>query len=170
MTDSLADKLRGLLASDVYSERGRLRSDDLLIRQRVDHGIGVTAERLRELATRWRADRLSAPTRENPFPPAEVMQPLRTADRLLRDLEDTAVAVRGLPLLNPDKVWNRVRAVGLAELTQFDWAMVYEADTLASEVCAALQLDQVPLQQVDGRVARLRQIIADRRRYVEFLA
>ncbi len=31
MPDSFADRLRGPLASDVYSEKGRLRSDDQLM-------------------------------------------------------------------------------------------------------------------------------------------
>lgn len=169
MTDPLVDRLRSLLASDVYNERGRLRSDDLLIRQRVDHGLGTAAAKLRELSQRWRADRVPPSTRENPFPPAEVMQPLRTADRLLRDLEDIATAVRGLPLLNPDKVWDRVRAVGLSELTHFDWAMIGEADALAGEVGRLYSLDMVQAPLVDARVARLRQIVADRRHYVDFL-
>jgi len=170
LSDSLADKLRNLLAADVYSERGRMRSDDLLIRQRVDHGLGAACERLRELAARWRTDRVPASTRENPFPPAEVMEPLRKADRLVRDLGDIAMVVRGLPLLNPDKTWNRVRAVELTELVQFDWAMVCEADALAAEVCEALTLDMVKFPLVDARISRIRQVVGDRRRYVEFLA
>jgi hypothetical protein len=32
MADTLGDRLRGLLASDVYSSKGRLRADDLLVR------------------------------------------------------------------------------------------------------------------------------------------
>lgn len=43
MTDSIGDRLRSLLASDVYNEKGRLRPD-----------------------------RVPPFTREQPFPPAEV--------------------------------------------------------------------------------------------------
>lgn len=170
MTDSIADRLRGLLASDVYNERGRLRADDLLIRQRVDHALGEATVRLRELAGRWRTDRVPPSTRENPFPPPEVMEPLRRADRLLRELEDVATAVRGLPLLSPDKVWDRVRSVGLAELMQFDWAMVCEADALAAELAEAYALDQVKTPLLEARLTRLRQTIADRRRYADYPA
>src|ERR1019366_8652745 len=54
------------------------------------------------------------------FPARWVMQPIRKAERLVRAFEDTSSAVRGLPLPNQDKVWNRVRSVGPDELLQFD--------------------------------------------------
>ena len=49
MAESLADRMRGLLASDVYTEKGRLRSDDLLVRERVGHGLSAASARIREL-------------------------------------------------------------------------------------------------------------------------
>ena len=49
MADTLGDRLRGLLASDVYSGKGRLRADDLLVRERVGRGLGEASARLREL-------------------------------------------------------------------------------------------------------------------------
>jgi hypothetical protein len=168
MTDSVTDRLRGLLASDVYSERGRLRADDLLVRQRVDHALGAAAERLRELSARWRTDRVPPSTRQNPFPPAEVMEPLRRADRMVLALQEAATAVRGLPLLSPDKVWDRVRGVGLAELAQFDWAMVCEAERLAAEIAEVHSLDMVASPLVDAHLERLRQVVADRRHYLEY--
>jgi hypothetical protein len=170
MTDGLADRLRSLLASDVYNERGRLRSDDLLVRQRVEHGLAFTAERLRGLASRWRTERVPPPSRASPFPPAEVMAPLRRAERLLRDVEDVTSSIRGLPLLNPDKVWDRVRGVGLQELINFDWAMVSESEQLAAEISDVGALDLLEPGLVENRLTRLRQVVIDRRRYIEYLA
>ena len=170
MTDSVGDKLRGLLASDIYSAKGRLRADDLLVRERVARSLAASTARLRDLASQWRADRVPPSTRENPFPPAEVMAPLRQADRLGRDIESVATAVRGLPLLPEDKVWDRVRRGGLDELMQFDWALVGEADDLAALQSATP--DQAPVDQagVQQRLRRLTEVIADRRRYAEFIA
>src|ERR1700678_947087 len=113
MADTIADRLRGLLASDVYTAKGRLRADDLLIRERVGGSLGQASARLRDLASQWRADRVPPSTRENPFPPTEVMAPLRQAERLGRDTESRATGVRGVPLLPEDKVWDRVRRGGL---------------------------------------------------------
>ncbi len=170
MTDSVADRLRGLLASDVYTAKGRLRADDLLVRERVTRSLAEATARLRDLASQWRADRVPASTRENPFPPAEVMAPLRQADKLGRDIDGAAVAVRGLPLLAEDKVWDRVRRGGLDELMQFDWALVGEADELAALLSAAADLAAVDQPAVRQRLRRLTEVIADRRRYAEVIA
>ena len=66
MSGTLSDRLRGLLASDVYSSKGRLRSGDLLVRERVGRGLGEASARLRELISRWRAGRVPPSTREQP--------------------------------------------------------------------------------------------------------
>jgi hypothetical protein len=50
MADTLSDRLRGPLASDVYSSKGRLRADDLLVRERVGRGLGEASARLRGCA------------------------------------------------------------------------------------------------------------------------
>lgn len=170
MTDSVADKLRGLLASDIYSAKGRLRADDLLVRERVARSLADSTARLRALASQWRADRVPPSTRENPFPSAEVMAPLRQADRLGKDIESVATAVRGLPLLPADRVWDRVRRGGLDELMQFDWALVGEANELAVLLSATPDLAAIDQAGVQQRLRRLTEVIADRRRYAEVIA
>ena len=167
MSESLANRLRGLLASDVYTEKGRLRSDDLLVRERVGHGLSAAAARLRELISGWRQDRVPPSTREQPFPPAEVMEPIRRAERLVKSIDETSSAVRGLPLLNADRVWDRVRQVGLDELMQFDWTLVGEADALAVEMTSVLELDAIDIPAVEARLRKIREVIADRQRYIE---
>lgn len=167
MADSLADRVRGLLASDVYSEKGRLRSDDLLVRERVGQNLAAAAARLRELVSVWRQDRVPPSTRENPFPPAEAMEPIRRGERLVRAIEDASSTVRGLPLLNQDKVWKRLRHVGLDELMQFDWNLVGEADALLSDLSRVAALDEVNVPAAEARLRKIREVIADRQRYVE---
>ncbi len=167
MTDNLADRLRSLLASDVYTERGRLRSDDQLVRERVGRGLSAAAASLRALVSRWRAERVPPSTREQPFPPAAVMEPIRQAERLIRLIEDVTTAVRGLPVLGSDKVWDRVRRVGLADLIQFDWTMVGESDLLAEDLEAVAALDELDVAAFEARVRKVRQIIEDRQRFIE---
>jgi hypothetical protein len=169
VTDTVADRLRSLLASDVYTTKGRLRADDLLVRERVSRSLAEATARLRDLASQWRADRVPPSTRENPFPPAEAMAPLRQSDRLGKDIEHVATAVRGLPLLPEDKVWDRVRNGGLDELLQFDWALVGEADELAANLTAAPDLAAIDHVAVQRHLRRLTEAIADRRRYIEVI-
>jgi hypothetical protein len=166
----LADRLRGLLASDVYTAKGRLRADDLLIRERVAGRLGEASARLRDLAAAWRADRVPPSTRDDPFPSAEVMAPLRQADRLGKDIDAVCTSVRGLPLLAEDRVWQRVRRAGLDELLQFDWGLVSESDELAAELAGAADLAAVDHAGARRRLGRLTEIIADRRQYVEVIA
>jgi hypothetical protein len=170
VTEPVGNRLRRLLASDVYSEKGRLRSDDLLVRERVRRGLGEATARLRQLASDWRADRVPPSTREQPFPPAEVMEPLRRAERLGRVIDDLSTTVGGLPLMSQDRVWDRVRRVGLDELLQFDWTMVGESDALARSLTECGALDDVDIGAAEQRISRLREAIADRRRYIEILA
>jgi hypothetical protein len=167
VTEGFPDRLRGLLASDVYTIKGRLRSDDLLVRERVGHDLGAACARVRELASRWRAERVPPSTREQPFPPAAVMEPLRAADRLVKAMEDAAASVRGLPLLSADRVWDRTRGIGLDELLQFDWTLVGEAAAMADEVQRASALDEVDVPAQEARLRKLREVMADRQRYTE---
>jgi hypothetical protein len=167
MADSLADRMRGLLASDVYTEKGRLRADDLLVRERVGSALAAATARMRDLIGAWRADRVPPSTREQPLPPAEVMEPIRRAERLVRAIDETAGRVRGLPLLNADRVWDRVRRVGLDELMQFDWTLVGEADALTTELNDVFGLDEVDPAAVEGRLRKIREVVADRQKYIE---
>jgi hypothetical protein len=161
VTEPVAGRLRGLLGSDVYTVKGRLRADDLLVRERVRRGLGEASARLRQLASEWRADRVPPSTREQPFPRAE---------RLGRAIEDVSTAVGGLPLMSQDRVWDRVRKVGLDELLQFDWTMVGESDALAQDITQCGALDQIDIESAQERIGRLREAMADRRRYLEILA
>jgi hypothetical protein len=77
---------------------------------------------------------------------------------------------RGLPVLNADRVWDRVRGVGLEELMQFDWGLVGEADALAQELSEVSELDAVDAASVEGRLRRIRELMGDRRRYLEIQA
>jgi hypothetical protein len=170
VTDGVADKLRGLLASDVYSQKGRLRADDLLVRERVGRGLGEATAHVRDLISRWRADRVPPSTREQPFPPPEAMEPIRRAERLIRAIDDTSATVRGLPLLNQDKVWDRVRRMGLDELLQFDWTLVGESDALCEQIRSVAVLDGIDVPANEARLRAIREVIADRKRYLEIQA
>ena len=170
MSETAADRLRSLLGCDVYTQKGRLRSDDLLVRERVRHGLGEATARLRQLISQWRADRMPPSTREQPFPPAEVMEPIRRAERLGRAIDDVSTTVGGLPLLSQDRVWDRVRSAGLDELLQFDWTMVGESDALAVAMAACGGLDEIDIGAAEERIQRLREAIGDRCRYLEIPA
>jgi hypothetical protein len=167
MTGSIADRLRSLLASDVYTAKGRLRSDDLLVRQRVCHGLSDASTKLKQLISEWRTDRVPPSTREQPFPPAGVMEPIRRGERLMKAIDGLSTDIGGLALLSEDRVWDRVRKVGLDELLQFDWTLVGEADAFGTAAAEWSVLDEIDIPDTEARLKRIRDVISDRRRYLE---
>jgi hypothetical protein len=98
------------------------------------------------------------------------MAPIRRAERLIRAIEDTSTLVGGLPLLSQDKVWDRVRKLGLDELLQFDWTLVGESDALGTAAADWPALDQIDATTVEASLRRIRDVIGERRRYLEILA
>lgn len=95
------------------------------------------------------------------------MEPIRRAERLVRGIGDASASIRGLPVLNQDKVWDRVRSAGLDELMQFDWTLAGEADALAAGVDRVPALDELDAPAVEARLRKLREVIADRQRFLE---
>jgi hypothetical protein len=171
VTEPVAGRLRGLLGSDVYTQKGRLRADDLLVRERVRRGLGEASTRLRQLISDWRADRVPPSTREQPFPPAAVMEPIRRAERLLRSMTELSTLINGLPVMNQDRVWKRVgRGIGLEELLQFDWTLVGEADALVTAAGEWGALDEVDVADTEAWLKRIRDVAGDRRRYLDIQA
>jgi hypothetical protein len=73
-------------------------------------------------------------------------------------------------VLNQDRVWDRVRRVGLDELLQFDWTLVGESDALSRELGSVTALDEIDVPAAEARLRSIREVIADRRRYAEILA
>jgi hypothetical protein len=159
--------LESVLGSEVYTQKGRLRADDQLVRARVTRALSDASAAIRNLISRWRADRVPPSTREQPFPPAEVMEPIRRAERLIREIDDAAGVIKGLPVLNQDKVWDQFRRAGINDLLQFDWTMVGESDSLAHDLSMVASLDEIDVPGYEARVRRLRDIVGDRQRFLE---
>ena len=75
--------------------------------------------------------------------------------------------VKGLPVLNQDKVWDRVRRIGLEDLLQFDWTLVGESDELARDLDLVAELDEIDVAGIEARVRKIREIVGERQRYLE---
>lgn len=165
---ALRDNLNRLLGYDCYSQKSQLRADDLLVRTKASQSLGQAAGMLREAAAQYRAHRVPASTREHPFPPAEVMAPLKEADRVRQAIESAASLIRGLPAPNQDGVWERLRreADTLDLLMQFDWLMVTQADTVTSLVrqVTADTLAEVPWGAMEAALEQLLATARDRQR------
>src|SRR5580700_1665974 len=92
-----------------YKTQGQLRADDLLIRQRVGAALGSAAGRIEQLAAEFQRKCIPAPSRQQPYPPAELMARLGDARALRQKLLDREILIQGLPAPAQDKVWQRLR-------------------------------------------------------------
>ena len=53
---------------------------------------------------------------------------------------------------------------------QFDWGLVGESDGLATDLAEVAELDTVDAAAVEGRLHRIRDLMGERRRYLEIQA
>ena len=60
--------------------------------------------------------------------------------------------------------------MGLDEPMQFDWGLVGESDGLATDLAEVAELDTVDAAAVEGRLRGIRDLIGERRRYLEIQA
>jgi len=124
--------LEGIFGNDLYTDHGRLRTDDLTVRNRLADLLNRSAAALREAAVDYQRNYIPLPSRERPFPPAETVEPARRADRLAAEVVAAADAVRNLSFPDPKKVWFRVRADHGAQLVSFDRSLVAHAEYVAA--------------------------------------
>jgi hypothetical protein len=101
----------------------RARAADLLAR---------AAATLREAAAAYQHTYVPLPTRENPFPPAEALEPARRAEALAKKLTECAERIRGVPFPDPDRLWRRLRRGGSVSLLEYDRLLVGHAQEAAS--------------------------------------
>jgi hypothetical protein len=116
-----------------YDDGNQARADDLLIRHKVCHRLGEAARSLSALEVAYRQRYVPSATREEPFPPAEVMERLRAIGRLKAQVQDLSVRLRGASAPTQDKVWFRLREERtlLLQLLSYDEGMIAGADRIA---------------------------------------
>jgi hypothetical protein len=92
-----------------YDARNVARSNDQLVRER---GAGLLGEAVAQLATyerRYRERNVLPATRENPFPPEDVMRRVRALDALRKRIEAAIAALATAETPATDSIWFRFR-------------------------------------------------------------
>jgi hypothetical protein len=146
-----------------YDDRNQVRADDLLIRQKVCYRLDGAVKSLSALEGAYRQRFIAPATREEPFPPAEMMERLRAIGRLKARIHDFSVRLRGASAPTQDKVWFRLREERtlLLQLLSYDEGMIAGAERIADLArsltperwdadppCCAAAFDN-PLQEID---------------------
>lgn len=147
-----------------YERRTQVRADDLLLRQHVAASLDQATATLR--AKHGRVAATAAVSREQPMPPAEVLQALRALDGARRSLDDLATLVRAAPLGAMDRTHERLRR-NLDVLAGL-WTADLRCAELGGQISAqarAVDEAQRPvagLDVLDGLLAGLASAVRDR--------
>lgn len=169
--EGLGRELQALLSGTIfsgYTDRAKFRSDDLGVRNSASQDVLRAKTYVEEAVSRWTAANVAEPTRESPFPPAEVTRTLQSLRAFVRELGDLESAIRGAEAPDYDSVWNPKRD-GVAVLTA-----LLEADRALLTHCRALEQRALDLAQSDlskeeafgelrGHMAQIRSALRQRR-------
>ena len=134
-----AQKLQVLFSGtgyNFYDDKNQVRADDLLVRQKAASALADAAECLNTLDTEFRHRFVPPATRENPFPPADVMQRVREIGHLRDRIRDLHTRIIGMPAPAQDKVWWRFRRelTLLNELFAFDYGLIEQSQAICEKV------------------------------------
>lgn len=113
IANPIMQKLDLMLLGDgfnFYRAENRLRADDLLVRQKACTPLGDAARRFGELAIEFQNKHIPAPTRDQPYPPADLTAVLRRLTELRSRISNMAARIQGLPAPTQDRIWRRFRS------------------------------------------------------------
>ena len=150
-----------------YTDRARLRGDDLAVRSAAGRYVLDAKQLLGAAISAWWSSAAGEPTRENPFPKPEVSKRLRDLRALEQSLADIETAIRGAVAPDFDAIWNR-RADGattLQALLNVDATLVERARTLtdlARQITAQSLAAQDPSTLLAQERDALRSILRQR--------
>jgi hypothetical protein len=151
-----------LVGVDLYGDAGRLRSDDLFVRDRVAGLLAQAAQTLSAAAAEYRRLHVPQPTREQPFPPPELLVPAEAARRCADRYTAAADRVRNAPFPpDPKKAWKKLRGSGAARLLELDRGLIGQAEFAAAVVSGvtADTLGDLPDQEAARALAEVASIL-----------
>lgn len=127
--------------------------------------LSRAAQALSAAAAEYRRTRVPAPTREQPFPPPELLEPAVAARRCAERYTAVADLVRNAPFPpDPKKAWKKLRSGGAARLLDLDRDLIAQAEYAAAvlgEVSADL-LHELPAHDAYDALATLTATLDER--------
>lgn len=166
--EGLERELGALLGSvnfSGYSDRARLRADDLAVRTFASQSVLDARKRVLTLIERWSAENIAEPTREHPFPPEETSKKLRSMHGFEARLAEIEGSIRSAEMPDLDHVWNqRTDGVRMLEtLLSIDRALVRATQTLAASAASVAAEELASLatavSDLEGAIAQRRSLV-----------
>lgn len=123
-----------------YNTTNQARSDDQLVRERASYFLGQAVTLLSSLRGEYQRRFLPPLTRENPFPPQEVMAQLHDMEEAQQSISALETHIRGMAVPTQDRTWWRFRQEQtlLAQLLSFDLQLVRGCEQIHQSVSGLL--------------------------------
>lgn len=149
-----------------YRSENQLRADDQKVRTLVSELLARAQKAVSAAEGEYRREFIPPPTRENPFPPANVIANAKKLEALCKAISGAEGQVRHAPVPENDRITQLYREEGktLAGLIEKDTVLVGQADTLRALV-AGKAPDEILglLSEVAEGLAAIAQTLAERR-------
>jgi hypothetical protein len=149
-----------------YREENQLRADDQKVRTLVSELLARAYKAVSAAEGAFRRDRIPAPSRANPFPPAEILADAKRLEALGKAIGGVEGQVRHAPVPENDRMTQRYREEGatLLALVEKDKILVGQAETLRALV-ADKPADAIlaAAADIEEGLAAITQTLAERR-------
>ncbi len=118
-----------------YRLENQLRSDDLLIREKVSYLLTHAHAAIAAAESEFRQQQLPPPTREQPFADPQAIRQAKGLAALGHSVATIESAIRAAPVPENDRMWQRHRREAnlLAQLLEIDTALVAIANAFATQ-------------------------------------
>jgi hypothetical protein len=150
-----------------YDARNVARSNDQIVRARVSDVLGTAALTLSTLEKTYKAHAFPGSTREQPYPPPEVMGRIRAIDDLRKRIEALASALVAAETPATDSTWFRLRdeRTLLQSLVAYDVVLAGGADRLAAaaSLIAPSDVEDAALAALESELQELQTAFTKRR-------
>jgi hypothetical protein len=115
-----------------YREENQLRTDDIVIRNKVSWLLGATASSIKALESKFRKDNLRPRSRENPLPDSEVVEKAKVLESLVQNIMQLNAKIQAQPVPENDRMTQRYRQEKetLRKLIEFDKRLVGQVQLL----------------------------------------
>jgi hypothetical protein len=153
-----------------YDARNVARANDQLVRAKASALLADAGRVLARLEFAYRAEYVPAPTREQPFPAADAIEPLKKLERTIRRMADADTRIRSLETPASDMIWFRIRdeRALLEKLLAYDVALAVSADAIARDVAGLdpAAVRSAAFSAVDAGLARIETALDGRRAFL----
>ena len=149
-----------------YRLENQLRTDDQKVRALVCELLARVQKAVSAAEGKYRRERIPAPTRASPFPPAEIVADAQRLEALGRAIGGVEGQVRHAPVPENDRMTQLYREEGetLLALAQKDTLLIGQAETLRAMVEGRTPDDILAtLGDIEEGVAAIDAALADRR-------